>query len=179
MRHFERNHAMNYYQVGRIINTHGIRGEVRVLSSSDFTEERYRPGSTLYLFRNDSLVEEVVVKAHRRHKQFDLLSFEGKEDINDVERFKGCDIKVSEDQLQDLEDGSYYYHQIIGLEAVTLEGERLGRISEILSPGANDVWVVSRKGRKDLLLPVIDDVVKEVRLDEGIVLVDLLEGLDE
>ncbi|WP_334117339.1 ribosome maturation factor RimM [Ligilactobacillus sp.] len=170
---------MNYYQVGKIINTHGIKGEVRVLSSSDFTDERFMPGNSLYLFDKETLVREVVVKTHRKHKQFDLLSFEDLEDINLIEGFKGFDIKISEDQQQDLEDGSYYYHQIIGLEAVTLDGEKLGRISEILAPGANDVWVVKRKGRKELLLPVIDDVIRRVDLEQGLVVVDLLEGLDD
>lgn len=170
---------MNYYQVGKIINTHGIRGEVRVLSTSDFTDERFMPGNALYLFDKGTLVKEVVVKTHRKHKQFDLLSFEELEDINLIEGFKGFDIKISEDQQQDLEDGSYYYHQIIGLDAVTLDGEKIGRISEILAPGANDVWVVKRKGKKELLLPVIDDVIKKVDLEQGLVVVDLLEGLDD
>lgn len=170
---------MNYYQVGKIINTHGIRGEVRVLSTSDFTDERFMPGNALYLFDKGELVKEVIVKTHRKHKQFDLLSFEKLEDINLIEVFKGFDIKISEDQQQDLEDGSYYYHQIIGLDAVTLDGEKIGKISEILAPGANDVWVVKRKGKKELLLPVIDDVIKKVDLEQGLVVVDLLEGLDD
>ena len=170
---------MNYYQVGKIINTHGIRGEVRVLSTSDFTDERFMPGNALYLFDKGTLVKEVVVKTHRKHKQFDLLSFEKLEDINLIEGFKGFDIKISEDQQQDLEDGSYYYHQIIGLDAVTLDGEKIGKISEILAPGANDVCVVNRKGKKELLLPVIDDVIKKVDLEQGLVVVDLLEGLDD
>ena len=170
---------MNYYQVGKIINTHGIRGEVRVLSTSDFTDERFMPGNALYLFDKGELVKEVIVKTHRKHKQFDLLSFEKLEDINLIEGFKGFDIKISEDQQQDLEDGSDYYHQIIGLDAVNLEGEKIGKISEILAPGANDVWVVKRKGKKELLLPVIDDVIKKVDLEQGLVVVDLLEGLDD
>ena len=90
---------MNYYQVGKIINTHGIRGEVRVLSTSDFTDERFMPGNALYLFDKGALVKEVVVKTHRKHKQFDLLSFEKLEDINLIEGFKGFDIKISEDLI--------------------------------------------------------------------------------
>ena len=170
---------MNYYQVGKIINTHGIRGEVRVLSTSDFTDERFMPGNALYLFDKGALVKEVVVKTHRKHKQFDLLSFEKLEDINLIEGFKGFDIKISEDQQQDLEDGSYYYHQIIGLDVVDENGNSLGEIKEILSPGANDVWVVKRKQKNDLLLPVIDEVIKDVDLAAGKVHVELLEGLDD
>ena len=93
--------------------------------------------------------------------------------------FKGSDLKVSAEQLEELEDGSYYYHQIIGLQVKDLAGETLGKIKEIMSPGANDVWVVKRPGKKDLLLPVIDDVVKEVDLKQGQVIVELLDGLDD
>ncbi|SEM66504.1 16S rRNA processing protein RimM [Ligilactobacillus sp. WC1T17] len=167
---------MDYYQVGKIVNTHGIKGEVRVLSSSDFTDERFKAGNTLYLFDKGTLKQEVVVKIHRKHKQFDLLTFEGLEDINAVEKFKGYDLKISQAQQAELEEGSYYYHQIIGLKVVTLEGAEVGTISEILAPGANDVWVV-KQGQKEILLPVIDDVIKKVDLAKGEVIIDLLEGL--
>ena len=83
-------------------------------------------------------------------------------------------------QHQELEEGTYYYDQIIGLVVETLAGEELGKIKEIIpTNGANDVWVVQRIGQKDLLLPVIDDVVKEVDLAAQKVTVDLLEGLDD
>ena len=73
----------------------------------------------------------------------------------------------------------YYYHQIIGLDVVDENGNSLGEIKEILSPGANDVWVVKRKQKNDLLLPVIDEVIKDVDLAAGKVHVELLEGLDD
>jgi 16S rRNA processing protein RimM len=85
---------------------------------------------------------------------------------------------VSEDDQQSLEDGQYYYHQIIGLDVETLTDGKIGTIKEILAPGANDVWVVKRPHQNDLLLPVIDDVVKTVDLEHHKVLVELMEGLD-
>ncbi len=84
---------------------------------------------------------------------------------------------ADQDQAE-LEEGQYYYHQIIGLTAETVDGRVLGKIKEILAPGANDVWVVDREQKTDLLLPVIDDVVKEVDLADGKVIVELLEGLE-
>jgi 16S rRNA processing protein RimM len=167
-----------WYLVGKIVNTHGIRGEVRVISHTDFPEERYATGSHLYVGKNRTSEKlEVVVESHRRHKNFDLLKFEGFNNINDVERFKGQSLYVSEDQLSELGENEFYYHEIIGCEVFDEKGERLGTISEILSPGANDVWVVKRKGKKDLLLPYIADVVKSVDPATKRVDVELMPGL--
>ena len=107
-----------------------------------------------------------------------LVKFKGYDNINDVQSFRDHELMVTEGEQQPLEEGQYYYHQIIGLTVKTLEGRELGVIKEILSPGANDVWVVKRAGQSDLLLPVIDDVVKNVDLDKGEVDVELMEGLE-
>ncbi len=140
---------MEFYQVGKIVNTHGIRGEVKVIATTDFPEERFKPGNKLYAFKqNASTGTELTIQKSRRHKQFIMLAFEGYDNINLVEKFKGDDLKVSADQQEELEDGSYYYHQIIGLDVVDENGNTLGKIKEILSPGANDVWVVKRKTKK-------------------------------
>ena len=106
---------MEFYQVGKIVNTHGIRGEVKVIATTDFPEERFKPGNKLYAFKqNASTGAELTIQKSRRHKQFIMLAFEGYDNINLVEKFKGDDLKVSADQQEELEDGSYYYHQIIG-----------------------------------------------------------------
>ncbi|MCM3713170.1 ribosome maturation factor RimM [Halalkalibacter oceani] len=169
----------NWYKVGKIVNTHGIRGEVRVISSTDFAEERYAPGVGLLIRQTaDEQGTPVVVKHHRRHKNFDLLQFEGYDSINDVEAFKGSTLFVSEEQLDELDEHEYYYHEIIGCTVVTEEGETLGNVKEIFETGANDVWVVQRAGGgKDILLPYIEDVVKEIDVEEKQITVRLLEGL--
>lgn len=168
---------MEFYNVGKIVNTHGIRGEVRVMPTTDFINERFAPNQKLYLQTAGEPLELTIEKA-RQHKGFVLVKFAGYDNINDVEKFRDHELLVSGDDQQPLEDGQYYYHQIIGLTAKTVEGRKLGKIKEILSPGANDVWVVDRPGKQDLLLPVIDDVVKKVDLDNGQVLVELMEGLE-
>lgn len=169
---------MDFYQVGKIVNTHGIRGEVRVKSTTDFNDQRFTPGQTLYIVQGKQAPVEVKVKSHRQHKGLDLLVFEGLENINLVEQYKQADLKVSKDQQANLDEGDYYYDQIIGLEVVDQEdGTVYGTIKEILSPGANDVWVVSRKGEDDILLPAIADVIKEVNLDQKQVIVEMMEGL--
>lgn len=169
-----------WYTVGKIVNTHGIRGDVKVLPQTDFAEERFAKGSRL-LMTNEETGEsrEVKIVNSREQKNMYYLKLEGFDNINDVEKFKGWALKISESQQGRLEEGEYYYHQIIGCSVVTDEGESLGVISEILSPGANDVWVVDRpkaKG-KQLLLPVIDEVVLNVNVAEKLVTVRLMEGL--
>ncbi|MBM7586809.1 16S rRNA processing protein RimM [Bacillus pakistanensis] len=167
-----------WFNVGKIVNTHGVRGEVRVISRTDFPEERYELGNTLYLF--SSLQEEplpLVVKSHRRHKNFDLLTFEGFDNISQVEPFKGSLLKVPEEQLSELEEGEFYFHEIIGCHVITIDGQEIGIVKEILSTGANDVWVVKGNGNKEHLIPFIDDVVKEVNIDDKQIIIEPMEGL--
>jgi 16S rRNA processing protein RimM len=168
-----------WFNVGKIVNTHGIKGEARVISKTDFAEERYKPGKKLYLFMPDTKVDpiELTVKAHRTHKSFDLLTFEGYENINQIEKMKGGILKISEDQLGDLEEDEFYYHEIIGCMVETLDGEEVGKIKEILSPGANDVWVIKAKGGKEILIPYIEEVVKEVNVKDKLVKINAIEGL--
>jgi len=172
---------MAYYTVGTIVNTHGIKGEVRVMAITDFPESRFAVGSTLYAFqKGQSKPVKLTIASERPHKNFYLLSFEGKPSINDVEIYKQSTLKVTDDQLEHdkLQPGEYYYHQIVGLDVVTVDGEALGTIKEILSPGANDVWVVDRPGKDDLLLPKIDQVIKTIDLEQHQVTVELMEGLE-
>lgn len=168
---------MDFYKVGTMVNTHGIRGEVRVIATTDFPEERFQKGNQLFIDNNDKTAVEIATV--RNHKQFILVSFKGMQNINDVEKYKGMDLLVADADLQDLEDGEFYYKDIIGAEVVTEDGGFVGKVKEIFETGANDVWVVSRAGKDDLLLPMIDDVIKEVDVENQKITIDLLEGLDD
>ena len=170
---------MNYFKVGKIVNTQGLQGELRVLSVTDFSEERFKKGSKLSIFDDkNQFVVEVEIASHRKQKNFDIIKFKGLYHINDVEKYKGCSLKVAEEDLADLEEDEFYYHEIIGLDVY--EGDQLiGQIKEILQPGANDVWVVARKGKRDLLLPYIPPVILKVDIPNGRVEVDIMEGLDD
>ncbi|WEV60095.1 ribosome maturation factor RimM [Streptococcaceae bacterium ESL0729] len=170
---------MNYYKVGTIVNTQGLQGEVRILSVTDFPEERFAKGNELALFDDKgNFIKNLTVKTHRKQKNFDIVKFEGLYHINDVEKYKGFVLKVSEEDLSDLEEGEFYYHEIIGLNVY--EGETLiGTVSEILSPGANDVWVIKRPKKKDLLIPYIPPVVLAVDVKNNRVEVEIPEGLDD
>lgn len=170
---------MNYFNVGKIVNTQGLQGEMRILSVTDFAEERFKKGNKLALFdKKDQFVMDVEIASHRKVKNFDIIKFKGMYHINDIEKFRDFSLKVAEEDLSDLEDGEFYYHEIIGLE-VYENDVFIGTIKEILQPGANDVWVVKRKGKRDLLLPYIPSVVLGIDIEQGRVDVEIPEGLDD
>ncbi len=116
-------------------------------------------------------------KATAAHKNFNLLTFEGYENVNDVEKFRDGILKVPENQLGTLDEGEFYFHEIIGCLVFTVHGEEIGKVTEILTPGANDVWVVKPKAGKDILIPYIDQIVKKVDIKEKIILIEPMEGL--
>ncbi|ARK31024.1 ribosome maturation factor RimM [Halalkalibacter krulwichiae] len=170
-----------WYKVGKIVNTHGVKGEVRVISSTDFAEDRYAIGSELMIKHDDKGENiHVVVRHHRLHKNFDLLQFEDYHSINEVEPLKGATLYVSGEQLDELDEGEFYYHEIIGCKVFTESDEELGKIKEIIETGANDVWVIQRKGPgKDILIPYIEDVVKEIDVWNKVIRIHVMEGLVE
>ena len=167
---------VDFLRVGKLVNTHALRGEVRVISHSDFKDARFKKGSELVIDAGGTHVP-VVVENARVNKNFDLLKFVGMDHINDVEKYKGCEILVKADDLEALEGDEFYYFEVIGCAVRTLEEVVLGEIVDILQTGANDVWVVKRKGEKDLLIPYIHDVVKDVNIVDKVVTIELLEGL--
>ncbi|HET7629309.1 MAG TPA: ribosome maturation factor RimM [Bacillales bacterium] len=167
-----------WLNVGKITKPHGLRGEVKVYATTDFPDERFAPGNTLYLDEGkDKPKKPLVVETRRTHKQFELIRFEGYGTINDVEALNGAILKIPIEDLDLLDEGEFYYHEIIGCRVVTDDGKTIGTIKEILETGANDVWVVKRQFGKDALIPYIEDVVKKVDVENKQVTIHLLEGL--
>lgn len=159
--------------VGQVAGFHGVGGEVKVISESDFTEVRFRPGNMVEING-----ESFEITSYRMHKTFHLLKFSGMVNIDEVEHLKGREIK-QEIEHAELELGKEEFHirDIIGLEVRTDSGEMVGKVIDVLQPGANDVWVV--QGESEYMIPYIADVVKEVDLDTGEVIITPMEGLLE
>ncbi|HSH24525.1 MAG TPA: ribosome maturation factor RimM [Massilibacterium sp.] len=165
-------------KVGKIVNTHGIHGEVRVIPITDFVEERFQKKNQLLVVTSSREKKTVTIKSHRKHKQFELVTFEEYDTINEVEALKGLTLYIEKEKLHPLEEGEYYYFEIIDCQVVTTEGKELGVVREILSPGANDVWVVyDSKNKKEYYIPYIDEVVKQIDIKEKKIIIHPLEGL--
>ena len=164
-------------KVGKIVNTHSLKGEVKVISSTDFEEERFKKGSKLLITRGNQLIREVVVQSYRNHKNFLLVKFEGIDSVEEAEKFKNLQIKIDSDEVGELEENEFYFHQIIGCEVFDENDKNLGEIIDILTPGANDVWVIKGENGKEILIPYIEDVVKQIDITNKKVNIEVMEGL--
>ena len=149
-------------KVGKIVNTHSLKGEVKVISSTDFEEERFKKGSKLLITRGNQLIREVVVQSYRNHKNFLLVKFEGIDSVEEAEKLKNLQIKINSDEVGELEENEFYFHQIIGCEVFDENDKNLGEIIDILTPGANDVWVINVENCREILIPYIEYVVKKI-----------------
>ncbi|GGG21576.1 ribosome maturation factor RimM [Lysinibacillus alkalisoli] len=170
---------MEWYNVGRIVNTHGVRGEARILSTTDFEDERFYVGNRLAAFKKDDKKPTwVTIASVRRHKNFILLTFEGMDNMNDIIPFKEGLLKITKDQMEDdvLEENEYYFHEIIGCQVISEDNDSIGEIVDILQTGANDVWVVKGK-EKEYYIPYIEDIVKDIQVDNKTIIIHVMEGL--
>lgn len=170
-----------YFTVGVITQPHGLRGEVKVYPRTDFPEKRFTKGSHLYVRKEgQSPFAEVVVRQGRPHQQMWIVAFTGLNNISDIEAWKGMQLCVHESQLEPLPEGTYYFHQLIGLQVRADDGTYVGELVEVLTPGANDVYVVRGPLQaSDVLLPAIPSCILGVDLQQKVMTVHLLPGLLE
>ncbi len=154
--------------VGRVLAPHGLRGELKVQSFSDFPQ-RFDPGATLWLDGRPLTVER-----SRWQGKGLVLKLEGTDSREAAEALRGRELQAP--LIEDLGEDTYYRDDLIGLKVLDGEGAALGTLAEILATGSNDVYVV-RGSRGDLLLPATDDVIKSIDLAARTIVVEVIEGL--
>lgn len=164
------------FRVGVIANTHGIKGEVKVFPTTD-DPQRYRSLKEVLLDtgKEKRLLE---IQGVRFFKNLVIVKFKGIDNINDIEKYKGKDLYVTRENAVPLAEDEYYIADIIGAEVRTEDGAYFGRLKDVMETGANLVYVVEHQGQ-EVLLPVIDDCVKEISPEEQRVVVHIMKGLLE
>ena len=162
-------------RVGVNTSTHGVRGEVKVYPTTD-DAERFLELEEIWL---DTGKERLPLKIQnvKFFKNMVILKFEGYDDINAVQAWRQKDLLVTREQAVELQEDEYFIGDLIGLHVEDEEGNALGVLRDVLETGANDVYLVSRPGEKDLMLPAIKDCIREVDLESGIMRVRVLPGL--
>ncbi|MBW1866355.1 MAG: 16S rRNA processing protein RimM [Deltaproteobacteria bacterium] len=164
-----------FLPIGRVVGTHGVQGTLKVYSDSE-SWPLFSPGSPIVIQNADGSVKLWQIRWIRPHKRFLLLSLEGISDLDRAQDFKGARILLDKTALPQLEEGIYYWSDLIGLRVFLIDGTSLGNIESIIETGSNDVYVV-RKGNRETLIPALEKVVKAVDLESKTMQVDLPEGL--
>lgn len=164
----------DFFRVGVIANTHGIRGEVKIFPTTDDVK-RFDYLKEAYIDAGKEKIK-VEVSNVRYFKNLVIVKFKGIDNINDIERYKGKDLLVTRENALPLEEGEYYLADIIGANVYTEDGNLFGSLEDVIETGANLVYSVQHEG-KEVLLPVIDDCVKEVNMEEKKVIVHIMKGL--
>ena len=164
----------NALRVGIITTTHGIKGEVKLLPVTDHPEI-FKSGQA-FLLDTGKEVRVLTVTSRKQVRQFVVLGFREISGIEEAQLLKGKDLWISEEDAVPLEEGEYYYHDLIGLNVFLDTGERLGELTGIMETGANDVYIVEEGGR-EYLLPAIRECILDIDLDEKKMTVHEMPGL--
>ena len=162
---------MKYFKCGHVMTTRGIKGELKVKSYSDF--DRFSVNKKIYILHNNNYVEEEIIKSTFNSGYYYIV-LKDKEDINLVEKYHSDDIYVSELERDELDEGEYYYSELVGKNVINQNNEDRGIVFEIREYPKSDYLAIKYNG-KVVLVPFIDEFIKEV-LDDKIV-INEIEGL--
>ena len=162
---------MEFKEIGKICNTHGIKGELKVEVYTDFTEDRFKTDSFIYI--GEKHYKETV-ESYRFHKGFMLLTLKDKHDINLVEKYKNMYIYKDENYIEELEEG-YYYDELIGLD-VYVNNEKKGKVINV-EEGVRNNFIRVKTEDKEVLIPYIEQFILNTDLEENRIDVINMEGL--
>ena len=162
-------------EIGQIVNTFGIKGMVKV---KPFTDDirRFDELKTVYVEKNSNQTEYEIEEV-KYHKGMVLIKFKGIDKVEQAEMLRNSYLTVSRDSVEKLEEGRYYIVDLLGLEVYTDEQILLGTLDDIFNTGSNDIYVVKDKQGKQILLPAIQDVIKQIDIENKKIIVHLLPGL--
>lgn len=164
---------MDLLEVGKIVNTHGLRGEVKVAPWTD-TPDVFE--DLEYVYCGD---EKLTVRNVKYQKNNLIVRFAEIASIEEAEQYKNKVLTAERNMLGELPEGTYYIADLIGLDVVDDTGRHIGIIADVFNTGSNDIYEVKREGAKPLLLPVIDEVVLNISLENKTVTVHIMEGLED
>lgn len=166
---------MEMVKIGKIVNTHGLKGELKIIPSTHFIEERFGKGASI-LIRKDSVHVHAKVERMRADRGMVYVVLEGLNDINAVEIYKGCDVFVDKADLHALDEDEVYYSQLMDCEVYTRDAVYVGRVVDVIETGANAVLRVQRES-DSVLIPYVKVVVTAVDVEEKRIEIEAMEGL--
>lgn len=164
-----------YLEIGQIVNTNGLKGTLKVKPLTDDIT-RFEDLETVYIQKGKELVEFTIQEV-KYSKNMVLLKLEGIDNIEEAEKYKNFYLKINREDAVELEEDSYFIVDIIGCEVYTESQELLGKVIDVFPTGSNDVYTVKNSEGKEILLPAIEDVIKDVDIENKKIIIHLMEGL--
>ena len=164
-----------YLEIGQIVNTNGLKGTLKVKPLTDDIT-RFEDLEIVYIQKAKELVEFKIQEV-KYSKNMVLLKLEGIDNIEEAEKYRNLYLKINREDAVELEEDSYFIVDIIGCEVYTENQELLGKVIDVFSTGSNDVYTVKNSEGKEILLPAIEDVIKDVDITNKKIIIHLMEGL--
>ena len=164
-----------YFEIGQIVNTFGIKGFVKIVPYTDDLE-RFEELESVFVVKNKELID-MQIEEVKYHKNLVLVKFKGIEDINMAEKYKGCYIKIKRENARKLPEGTYFIADLIGMDVYDDKGNLLGKVDDIYNNKSHDIYVVKNDLGKQVLLPSTKEVIQNVDIDNGKIIVHLIDGL--
>ena len=164
-----------YLEIGQIVNTFGIKGQVKV---NPFTEDikKFDKLNEIYVEKKKEL-QLFQIENVNYNKHTVILKLKGIDTIEQAEEYRNCYIKIDREKEEKLPEGVYYIVDILGLDVYTDDGKLLGKVDDIYNTGSNDIYVVKDELGKQILLPGIEEVLKQVDLENKKIIVHIINGL--
>lgn len=166
---------MQYLEIGQIVNTFGIKGQVKVVPFTDDITQ-FDTLKQIYIEKRKNL-ELFEIEKSNYHKNMIILKLKGIDTPEQAESLRNCYIKINRKDARKLPEGTYFIVDLIGLDVYTDEEKLLGTLEDIYNAGSSDIYVVRTSEGKQILLPAIKDVIKKVDIENKKVIVHIIEGL--
>lgn len=163
----------NTFLIGKIVNTQGVHGEMRVIPTTDDIT-RFELLDSVFIDGKEYEIQKV-----RYHKQFVLLKLKGIDDMTTAERYKTKEVRIPEEWAVPCEEDEYYIKELYGMKVVDETDNEIGILIDVIFTGANDVYVIKPKNGKDILIPAIKDCILNVDTAEKTMRIHVMEGLLE
>lgn len=159
---------MKFIKIGKIVNTHGIKGELRIISDFKYKDKVFVKDFNIYI-GPDKIKEKIT--SYRKHKQFDMICLASYNNINEVLKYKGLYVFIDKSDLK-LDPNSYLNEDIIGLDVIVLNNN-IGKITDVIKNVKGELLVINNK----ILVPYYDVFVKKIDIDNNKIYLNYIDGL--